>query len=162
MARAFFLAAAACVVAALLEAVFAGRGVRRRMAGLRWPSYSVPFSAWVVIGGVYYVICFAVLTRLILATSPLRTIAFLLLGIVMLVNALWNVFFFRTGNLRHAFLVGLVYSATALVLLLALWRVDAVAASCFSPYFIYLFYANVWGYRVWQLNRQSAGIRRHC
>lgn len=115
-----------------------------------------------VIAGVYYVICFAVLTRLILTTSPLRTLALGLVGMVMFVNALWNVFFFRTGNFRHAFLVGLAYSAAALVLLLVLWRVDLVAASCFSPYVIYLFYANVWDYRVWQLNRPVPLTNNFC
>jgi tryptophan-rich sensory protein len=155
VARTFISAAALCIAAALLEAVCAGRGVRQRMAALRWPSYSVPFSGWMVIGGVYYVICFTVLIRLMLTTSPLRTLTFALLGMVMVVNALWNVFFFRTGDLRHAFLVGLLYSAAALVLLVTLWQVDDVAASCFSPYVIYLFYANVWSYRVWKLNPQS-------
>ena len=158
MVRTLLLAAAVCIAAALLEAFCAGRGIRQRMAALRWPRYSVRFSGWMVIGGVYYLICFAVLTRLMLTTSPLRTVPFLLLGRVMLINALWNVFFFRTRNLRHAFLVGLAYSAAALALLLTLWRVDVAAASCFSPYVIYLFYANAWGYRVWQLNRQSPNV----
>lgn len=90
-----------------------------------------------------------------LATSPQRIVAFLLLGMVMLVNALWNVFFFRTGNLWHAFLVGLIYRAAALLLLVALWQVDVVAVSYFSPYVIYLLYANLWGCRAWQLNRRS-------
>ena len=71
----------------------------------------------------------------------------------MFVNALWNLFFFRTRSLRHAFLIGVGYSAAALGLLLTLWRVDNVAASCFAPYVVYLFYANVWGYRIWRLNR---------
>ena len=79
--------------------------------------------------------------------------AFALLGAVMFVNALWNYFFFRTGNLFHAYLLGLFYNAIALSLfLLLLLQVDRTAAWSLSPYILYLFYANIWGYRVWKLN----------
>jgi tryptophan-rich sensory protein len=155
VARTFLFAASVCIVAALLEAICAGRSVRQRMTALRRPRYSVPFTGWIVIGGLYYAICFAVLVRLLLASTALRVLAITLFGIVMATNALWNLFFFRTRNLWHAFLVGLAYSVVALVLLFVLSRVDVAAAWCFAPYVIYLFYANVWSYGVWKLNRQS-------
>ena len=72
----------------------------------------------------------------------------------MFINALWNYFFFRTRNLFHAYLLGLLYSAIAVSLfLLLLLRLDRLAAWCLLPYLLYLFcYANLWGYRIWKLN----------
>lgn len=145
---------AICALGAVLEGLFAGRGIKQRLAGLGLPSYAIPFWGWIVIGGLYYVICFSVLYRLfLLPSSPGRTAAFALIGAFMFINALWNYFFFRTRNLRHAYLLGLPYGAVAISLfLLLLLRLDQVAAWCLVPYLLYLFYATVWSYRTWKLN----------
>jgi tryptophan-rich sensory protein len=145
---------AVCALGALLEGAFAGSGVRQRLASLRLPSYAVPFWGWMVIGALYYVICFVVLYRLfLLPTSRGRAAAFGLIGALMFINAFWNYFFFRTRNLFHAYLLGLPYGAVAISLfLLLVLRLDAVAAWSFCPYLLYLFYATVWGYRTWKLN----------
>jgi len=145
---------AICGLGAVLEGAFAGSGIRKRLASLRRPSYAAPFWGWMVIGVLYYLICFSVLYRLfLLPTSPGRTAAFALIGAFMFINALWNYFFFRTRNLFHAYLLGLPYGAVAISLfLLLLLRLDRVAAWCLLPYLLYLFYANLWGYRIWKLN----------
>jgi tryptophan-rich sensory protein len=154
MMRALLFAGALCVIGALLEAFFAGKGVRARLEQLRLPPYAVPFWAWMIIGGAYYAICFVVAYRVLLApASRLRSVALTLLVLVMFINALWNYFFFRSRNLSHAFLLGLPYSGCAVALfLLLLLRIDRTAAACLAPYLIYLLYANIWGYRVWKLN----------
>ncbi len=154
MTRAIIYSLVICALGAALEALFAGSGIKQRLANLRMPSFAVPFWGWIVIGGLYYLICFAVLYRLfLLSPAPVRTAAFALLGVLMFVNALWNCFFFRTGNLFHAYLLGLFYNAIALSLfLLLMLQVDRTAAWCLFPYILYLFYANIWGYRVWKLN----------
>jgi tryptophan-rich sensory protein len=143
-----------CAVGAALEGLFAGSGIKKRLGSLRLPSYALPFWGWMVIGVFYYVICFAILCRLfLLPSAPARNAAFVLLGLVMFLNALWNYFFFRSRNLFHAYLLGLPYSAIALTLLLLLGlKVDHMAACYFLPYVIYLFYGNLWGYGVWKLN----------
>ena len=142
-----------CAVGAALEGLFAGGGIKQRLAELRLPRYGVPFWGWVIIGGLYYVICFAVLFRLfsIPPSSP-RNAAFGLIGAIMFINALWNYFFFRARNLFHAWLLGLAYSALALALFILLLGFDRTGALWLSPYLLYLFYANIWGYRIWQLN----------
>jgi translocator protein len=154
-AYAIIYSLAICALGAALEGIFAGRGIKQRLATLRLPSYAVPFWGWMVIGGLYYVICFSVLYRLfLLPSSPGRTAAFALVGAFMFINALWNYFFFRTRNLLHAYVLGLPYSAVAISLFLwLLLRLDKVAAWCLLPYLLYLFfYANLWGYRIWKLN----------
>ncbi len=114
----------------------------------------MPFRAWISIGAVYYAICFIVLTRLLLL-SLRSAVAFTLLGGVMILNAVWNVFFFRTCALRQAFYFGIGYSAVAIALLVLLFKCDLFAAWCFAPYVVYLLYANVWGYWVWKLNLRT-------
>lgn len=143
-----------CAVGLALEGIFAGPGIRQRLATLRLPSYAVPFWGWMIIGGLYYVTCFAVLYRLFLSPpSPARTAAFVLIGAILFINALWNYFFFRARNLRCAYLLGLPYGVIALSLfLLLLLRAERVAAWFLLPYFLYLFYGNFWGYRIWKLN----------
>jgi translocator protein len=154
MTRSIIYSLAICALGAALEGLFAGGRIKQRFANLRQPSCPIPFWGWMVIGGLYYVICFAILYRLfLLPPSHARSVAFALLGAIMFINALWNYFFFRGANLFHAYLLGLPYSAIAFSLfLLLLLRVDRTAAWSFFPYVIYLCYGNIWGYRIWKLN----------
>lgn len=157
MTRAVIYSLGVCAVSIALEALFAGGGIRARLAELRVPRYAPPLWAWVIIGAAYYVICFAVLYRLFsLPTSrPWLRCALLLLGSMMFINALWNYFFFRTRNLFHAYRIGLPYSLIAFVLFALLLHLDRLAAFCLLPYLLYLFYANAFGYRVWRLNQSA-------
>ena len=155
--RAIIYSLAICALGAALEGVFAGGGIRQRLASVRLPSYAVPFWGWMIIGALYYVICFSILYRLfLLPSSPGRSVAFALVGAIMFINALWNYFFFRTRNLFHAYLLGVPYGVIALSLFfLLLLRVDHIAAWCLFPYILYLFYAGILGYHMWKLNPQS-------
>ena len=145
---------AICALGVALEGLFAGGGIKQRLASLRLPSHAVPFWGWMVIGGLYYLICFSVLCRLfLLPPSRGRSAAFALVGAILFINALWNYFFFRTRNLRYAYLLGLPYGVIAISLfLLLLLRLDRPAAWFLLPYLLYLFYGNFWGYRIWKLN----------
>ena len=105
-----------------------------RGSGASPASVAVPFWGWVMIGGAYYVICFAILHRLfLLPPSSPRNVAFGLLGAIMFINALWNYFFFRSRNLFHAFLLGVPYDVLAIALLVVLSRTDPSAALWFAP-----------------------------
>src|SRR3984893_10580107 len=154
MTRAIIYSLSICAIGAVLEAIFAGKEIKQRLANLRQPSFAIPFWGWMMIGGFYYAICFAVLYRLfLLPPAPARGVAFALLGTMMFINALWNYLFFRTRNLFHAYLLGLPYGMIAISLfLLLLLRLDRMAAWCLLPYILYLFYGNLWGYRIWKLN----------
>jgi translocator protein len=147
-----------CALSVALEGIFAGGGIKQRLAELRVPRYVPPLWGWIVIGAFYYVICFVVLYRLLSmpATVALRQWALAMLGGIMLINALWNYFFFRTRNLFHAFVIGLPYSGLAVVLFGVLLHLDRPAAWCFLPYILYLFYASRFGYLIWKLNQPPA------
>ena len=116
-----------------------------------------------MIGAFYYTICFAILYRLfsLPVASQFRTLAIALTLLIMLIDGVWNWFFFRTRNLYHALVLGGVYTALALLLLLLLFGVDRGAAWWLAPYVVYLGYANVWGYALWKLNRVLAAPLRN-
>jgi tryptophan-rich sensory protein len=160
MTRALIYSLSVCAVSVALEGVFAGSGIRQRLAKIRVPRYAPPLWGWIVIGAFYYVICFVVLYRLfsMAQPAPLRAWALALLGGMMFINALWNYFFFRRRNLFHAYVIGLPYSLIALVLFAVLLKLERFAALCLSPYLLYLFYASLFGYRVWRLNANSAEL----
>jgi tryptophan-rich sensory protein len=144
-----------CLVALGLEGFCAGGDIRQRLGELRTPPHVPPLWGWILIGIFYYVMCFAVLHRLFLIASavPLRNDALVLMASLMLINANWNYFFFRNRNLFRAFLIGLPYSGIGVLLFVVLvFRLDRIAGWFLFPYLIYLFYANLWGYRTWKLN----------
>ncbi|HEV2805926.1 MAG TPA: tryptophan-rich sensory protein [Chthoniobacterales bacterium] len=147
------LALLICLAAAALEGALAGSGVRKRLASLRMPAYSPPFPVWLVIGVVYYAICFIVLRRLLTGGV---TVSLVLLVLVLLANAFWSILFFRWRDLRASFIAFIPYAGlvAALVVSLAGWyRPGAVLFLC---YCCYLVYAAWWGYRLWVLNDPKA------
>jgi tryptophan-rich sensory protein len=151
-------ALAVCIVGALLEGLCAGSGVKKYLGELRWPSFSPPLWAWYTIGVVYYVVVFICAYRVLRrpATEPFRNAALTLLVGVVVLNAVWNVLFFRAKNLKATFVFSMCYSVVVIGCWYCLSQFDHLAAFVFGFYVIYLVYANVWGYRVWRLN-SSAG-----
>ena len=91
-----------CASAAVLEAVLAGNGARQRLAQLRMPPYSPPFALWLVIGFLFYAMCFVILRHVLsMALVSLSQIFALVLTVVLLLaNAFWSVLFFRWCDLR--------------------------------------------------------------
>ena len=116
----------------------------------------LPFGGWIVVGVLYYIVCFAVLFRLLnLPFSSLRSMALTTALLLMAANAAFNLLFFRRGNLHASFLFYIPYSAIAIALEVQLFLLDRLASVIFAPYLLYFIYATAWGYQVWQLNPQS-------
>lgn len=146
-----------CIAAAALEGALAGSGVRQRLAALRMPPYSPPFSVWLLIGFVYYAIGFVVLRHLI-ATSPFTLMAraaLALLIVVLVANALWSVLFFRRRDLRASLIAFVPYAVVVAALVLTLSRIYPFGSALFMCYCNYLLYATWWAYRLLLLNPQE-------
>lgn len=151
--RPALLALGIALVGAAFEGVFAGRGVRQRLAELRQPATSPPLALWAGIGLLYYATCFGVAYRLLsLGLAREGRVAFDLLLGVMFGNAFWNYAFFRRGDLPLTLWVTVAYGLAAVALLVALIRVDGLAAWLLVPYLLYLVYGTWWTYAVWRLN----------
>ncbi len=157
--KAALIALGICTLAALLEGAAAGRGVKARLAALRAPRWALPFGAWVVVGAIYYNLCFAMLWRLLtLPSSPLRSSALTTVLGLMVANAAFNFIFFRRQNLHASFLFFFPYSAIAVALFIQLLLLDLLAAAIFGPYLLYFVYATAWGYRLWRLNDDPPNV----
>jgi translocator protein len=147
-----------CAAAAVLEGILAGEGVRPRLAQLRMPPYSPPFALWLVIGFLFYAMCF-VIVRHVLSTglvSPLEVFALVLTVVLLLANVFWSVLFFRRRDLRASFIAFVPYSMLVAALVILLARTYPLGAILLSFYCIYLIHATRWGYHLWRLNTPNA------
>lgn len=161
MVRVWLYSLTCCAVAAILEGVFAGSNVRRQLQEIRMPKFAPPFVVWVAIGLGYYATALVILSRLFTQPpSVLRNTAMALMAMVLFLNALWNLFFFRRREFGQAFVLSLFYSGLSGVLLMLLILLDRATALVFSPYVVYLSYANTFGYWVWRLNQSDHMVSR--
>ena len=151
------LAVIICVAVAILEGALTGKGARQRFAELRMPSHSPPFTVWLLIGFAYYAICFVVLRHLLTVTPLTRSlrVALVLIIIVFLANALWNILFFRRRDLWTSFIAFIPYAALVAALAVSLSNSYPFGAVLFACYCAYLLYAAWWAYRLWQLNKKA-------
>ena len=145
-----------CAAAAVLEGALAGKGVRQRLAQLRMPPYSPPFALWLVIGFLFYAMCFVILRYLFSngLVSSSQVFALVLTVVLLLANAFWSILFFRWRDLRASFIAFIPYAALVVALVLSLVRSYPFGAVLFMCYCAYLLYATWWGYRLWLLNTQ--------
>ena len=146
-----------CTAAAVLEGALAGKDARQWLAQLRMPPYSPPFALWLVIGFLFYAMCFVIL-RHVLSTglaSPSRVFALVLTIVLLLANAFWSVLFFRWRDLRSSFVAFIPYTVLIAVLVALLVSNYLSGAVLFICYGIYLVYAMWWAYRLWLLNNSK-------
>ena len=146
-----------CVVAAALEGLCAGKDVKSFYAELNFPRYSAPLWVWTIIGGVYYVIFWFVLYRLLLIEirTTLWTSAFTLILFMMVLNALTNYVIFRARNIGLSFFVTCIFPVMDIALFVCLLKLDKPAAWALIPYLIYRVYSVWWGYGLWRLNQRN-------
>ena len=158
MQRPTFLGVIICVAAAVLEGLLAGKGARQRLTRLRMPPYSPPFPLWLVIGFLFYAMCFVILRHVLSIglVSPTQVFAFVLTIVLLLANAFWSVLFFRWRNLRASFIAFVPYAILVAALVILLGSTYPLGATLFSFYGIYLIYATRWGYHLWRLNTPTA------
>jgi benzodiazapine receptor len=147
-----------CAVAAVLEGVLVGKGVRQRLAQLRMPPYSPPFALWLVIGFLFYAMCFVILRHVLSMglVSPSQVFALVLTIVLLLANAFWSVLFFRWRDLRASFVAFVPYAVLVAVLVILLASRYPLGAILLSCYCIYLIYAGRCGYHAWRLNTPNA------
>ena len=143
-----------CAIAAALEGACAGKNVKSFFATLRFPRYSAPLWVWTIIGGIYYLIFFFVIYRLLRTNNDatLWYVALTLVSFMMIVNALTNYVIFRAHDLRLSFLIGALFPVMDIALFICLTQLDKLAAWSLVPYLLYRIYAVWWGYGVMKLN----------
>lgn len=137
------------VAAAVLGNVFVGPESLRWFRELREPRLAVPLPAFVVVGGVYYLLLGVVRYR---ALQREDAIAARLGLVVLALNELWNVAFFGRRSTRDAFMGALVFGVPLVALQKAVAN-DRVATLALAPYTCWVLVYDVpWSYRLWRLN----------
>ena len=147
-----------CVAVAALEGAITPDAVRTWYPTLNKPRWNLPFAAFVAVAIAVYVIDGFVAYRLwACATLPgSRTIGLTALVVVMVFNALWNCALFATRSTLVGWLGLLAFLAPLVVLQVALFVYDALAAWVHLVYFGWVVgYDLPLFYRIWRLNPPS-------
>jgi translocator protein len=135
--------------AAALGNIFLGREAQRWFRALHQPRFAIPLPAFVVVGGVYYLLMGVVRYR---ALERQNATAARLGLIVLALNETWNLAFFAPRSTRNAFVGSLVFAVPLAALQRAV-RDDCVATLALAPYTVWvLVYDIPWSYRLWRLN----------
>lgn len=150
----YLIALSLCAAAAAVEGLCAGRDPMGQLKALRQPRWSPPTWAWVLIGIGWYGICFTGIVRLLpfwsVEKSPL-----ILLGALMLANAIVNVPTFRMRRLDLAFYFFGPYWLLLAAFFRAVCPLDRLTCGLFAIYAVYQIYAAAWGFRLWRMNRST-------
>lgn len=114
----------------------------------------IPMWLFGVVQPVYYLICIAILYRLMcnVAGNPAtkRSVG-LLLG-MMFVAESWNYLFLGLRSVSFGFWSLLGFAALAVVVYLDMRRTDRLSSHLFLPYLFWLPVDLVWMYGIWQAN----------
>jgi translocator protein len=132
-----------------------GNAVTTWYPSLRKSRLVLPIWAFVPIGIAYYLMCGALLYRLLtlVAPSPARKTALVLLLSMMTANEGWNYLFFGRRDLRASLVGMLGFIGLALVLERKLKRIDHRSAMILLPYLAWLGYDVIWAEELWRLNK---------
>jgi benzodiazapine receptor len=145
-----------CGVAAGLEGLAGGKDVKSYLSTLNLPRFSPPFLLWILIGGLYYIICFVVLFRLLQRPDNAAGSAIGIVLLLMVMNILWTYVFFRRRSFAGSTLIAVLYTPVAIGLFILLRGLDSTAAWVFAPYMIYLAFAGWWTLALWRMNRRTS------
>lgn len=140
---------------AVLGNALTGNAATKWYPSLRKSRLVLPMWAFIPIGVAYYVMCGGLLYRLqaLVAPSPDRRTAIVLLLSMMGANEGWNYLFFGRKDLRASFVGMLGFVGLAVALYRVLDRIDGRSATILLPYLGWLGYDVVWAEELWRLNK---------
>lgn len=156
---ALILSIVVCLISAMLEGLAAGNNIKFFFAKLKAPAYAPPLWLWIIIGVLYYVMCFFIVFRIFRheGDDTLRYVSLALILFAMGVNALYNYTFFRLQNLFYTNLTIVPYLPALIGLFYCLWQFEHAAAYALIPYFVYLVCVSFLQYKFWELNPGMRG-----
>ena len=145
-----FVAAAVGAIASIDAGTF--------YAQLMLPSWAPPGSVFGPVWTVLYILM-GIAAWLVWRVNGIRAVrgALALFVIQLALNALWSWLFFGWHRGDLAFADILLLWVMIIATLLAFWRVRALAGALLVPYLLWVSFASVLNYVVWQLNPQVLG-----
>jgi translocator protein len=130
-----------CLIFVIIEAFTASKDGKKWFESLKQPRFALPFPVWYLVGGLYYIMCAVIAYRLFLNTQSSHFyLTMALLVLMMIGNALPNIFLFKQRSLRRFYLSGIPFAIILTALYIQLLRVDVFSSWVLFPYFIWLIY----------------------
>ncbi len=145
-----------CLIFIVIEAFTATKEGKKWFQSLKQPRFALPLPAWYFIGGLYYLICGTIAYRLFQnKESSHFSLTLGLLILMMLGNALPNLFLFKQKSLKKFYLSGIPFSIILAALYFQLLRVDTFSSWVLFPYFIWLIYDYYYFHNLMKLNKDN-------
>lgn len=117
------------------------------------PSFTPTLFQWMAVGLAYYCGALLVSGRLLhRRRRPGARLAIVAVGVVLLLNELWNLFLFRLGNVGLAYFSLFPFAIAVLAAATASWRVDRPSSAALFAYLAWLGFDLWWAYQLTQLN----------
>ena len=132
-----------------------GDALTKWYPSLRKSRLVLPLWAFLPVAVLYYLMCGAILFRLLARVAPSheQRAALRSLLAMMAANEGWNYLLFGRRSPRAGLLGMIGFVGLALSLLRALQRADQRSATLLLPYIAWLGYDLVYAYELWRLNR---------
>ena len=144
-----------CLISVVIEAVSVTKTGKEWFESLKQPRLALPFPVWYLIGGFYYIMCGIIAYRLFLdQESGHFCLTLSLLILMMLGNALPNIYLFRQHSLRRFYLSGIPFTIILTALYIRLLQVDTFSSWILFPYFLWLIYDFYYFRNLMKLNNQ--------
>jgi translocator protein len=141
-------------IAGLVGAVFTAPAIGEWYAFLNKPSFSPPNwlfgPAWVLLYFLMGVSVYLIWQKI--GESEKAKSAFWLFWIHLFFNAIWSPIFFGLQNTALAFADIIIIWLMIVVLMLKFWKINRWAAYLLAPYLLWVSFASVLNYFIWQLN----------
>jgi len=140
---------------AILGNIFIGKDHLNWFKSLQKPRILVPMFIFYIVGPLFYLICGTILYRTLeggLAEKQSLSV-FILTIAVLVLNEVWNIFFFGLKSSYYGFIGVVVYLFPCLYLTAMLYNFDFTSMLIFSAYLLWLIYDIVWTYQLWKLNK---------
>ena len=140
-------------MAGAIGSVFTAPNIQAWYAYLEKPFFSPPnwlfAPAWITLYTLMGIAAFLVWQK---RQEPGAKLALWLYGIHLVLNSLWSVIFFGLHNLSLAFFEILVLWVLILIITFRFYKIRRVAGILFIPYILWVSFASVLNFAVWQLN----------
>lgn len=147
---ALLLSLGGVVLASVAGNYLAGDDPRARLDELDTTPITLPFTAWIVVGIIYYVLIAVALYRLA-RLVPDSTIALASVAVVLIGNEIWNALLFGYDSVAPAAIGMIAFAAMTTVAGVLVFRVDSIAGWVLLPYVVWVVCYDVpWILMVWR------------
>ncbi|MDA1061105.1 MAG: tryptophan-rich sensory protein [bacterium] len=141
-----------CQAAGIVGSFFTAPSISGWYSTLNKPSFNPPSWIFGPVWILLYLLMGVALYLILVDRKKDRSVALWLFGIQLVLNSVWSIIFFGLHNPFYA-LIELVILWIAIVLTVwKFWKINVKAGSLLLPYIVWVTFAMLLNYSIWQLN----------